>query len=200
MIGLYGIIIFSVLFAYIYHFINATFLYFTVFTFFEYFFFTAILWLNISNKTLRLVILIFSVLFVSFQVISYVITLDSQVYNSNAYLDSLPIGVETILIFIYISFFFYESFKITTEEHIYARPCFWITIGMLIYLGGTFFFNILLNHIDQSQVDKYWFLTYIADIIKNLFFCVALIIYVRIPYKEKSLQNSSVPFLDLDMN
>jgi hypothetical protein len=199
MIGLYGITIFSVLSAYIYRLINATFLYFTFFTFLEYFFFTSILWLNIFNKRLRLIIVMFSILFIGFQVVSYFITLNSKT-QSNEYLDSFSIGIETILIFIYISFFFYESFKNLTDEHIYTKPCFWVTIGMLVYLGGTFFFNILLNHMDQSQVAKYWYLTYIADTIKNVFFCVAMIIYARFPYKEKSLHQSSVPFLDLDMN
>ncbi len=199
MIGLYGIAIFSVLSAYIYNFTKVTFLYFTVFTFLEYFFFTAILWLSISNKRFKTIMLLFSVLFVSFQAISYFLTLNSKI-RSDAYLDSIPVGIETILIFIYISFFFYESLKSSTDQHIYTNPFFWITIGMLIYLGSTFFFNILLNYIDPSEVDKYWFLTYIADIIKNLFFCVALIIYILNPHREKSLQGSSVPYLDLDMN
>jgi len=71
---------------------------------------------------------------------------------------------------------------------------------MMIYLGGTFFFNLLANYISPSDIDKYWFLTHIADIIKNIFFCVALIVYSRSNLHEKLFHHSSVPYLDLDMN
>jgi hypothetical protein len=55
--------------------------------------------------------------------------------------------------------------------------------------------NILVNEMDQSQVDQYYFLTYIGEIIKNVFFIVALFIFNR--QKKTSKPQSSVPYLDM---
>jgi hypothetical protein len=196
--GLYGFVMFVTLSGYIYQIIKANYLYITVYTFLEYLFFTSLIWLNIVNNRLKVAIAILSSLFVGLQIISYLITLNST--KTHAILDSVPVGVETILVYIYITFFFYESLKNPTQDHIYTKSCFWLCIGMLIYLGGTFFFNILLNHMDTSQVDRYWFLTYIADTAKNLCFCLSIFLVARHHHRDNSLHRSSVPYLDLDMN
>lgn len=167
-------------------------IYQTFYTFSEYLFFTYILFQSIVIKQMRTIILIFSIFFICFLVYDYLNTRPGR-------LDSIPVGVETILIFIYISFFFYQNFKSVSDEYIFSHASFWLSLGILIYLGGTFFFNILVNHIDETQTAKYWFLTYIADTIKNLFFCVGIIINARNRHKQK-LPPKSVPYLDLDMN
>ena len=191
--GIYGILFFILLYLFDHSFIPKSYtqIYQTFYTFWEYSFFTYLLFQSITLKKLKIIILLFTVLFIGFLIYNYSSSQRSK-------LDSIPVGIETILIFIYISFFFYQNFKHTNEEYIYTQPCFWLSIGMLIYLGGTFFFNILINYLDKTHRD-YWFLTYIADLIKNLLFCVSIIVYVRTPHKEKSL-HKSVPYLDLDMN
>jgi len=192
LIGLYGLTFFGFLALAFYHVLGNSYLYINIYTFLEYCFFTAILWNNISLGKLRLVIFICSVLFVAYQIFNY--------FGSNVGMDSIPIGIETILIFIYIIFFFYQNFRNNYDRFIYDHHCFWISIGMMIYLGGTFFFNLLLNYIDPRDADNYWYLTHIADIIKNLFFCVAIIVYSRSHLQEKRFHHSSVPHLDFDMN
>ena len=194
--GFYGLVFFSLLSLYFYHVIKSDSFYDSVYTFLEYGFFTAILWNNIGIKKLRLTIIICSVLFVGAQILTPLIVSDSQ----NNSIDSIPVGIETILIFIYIIFFFYENFRNNYDQYIYNHHCFWLSIGMLIYLGGTFFFNLLGNYFNESEIDKYWFLTHIADIIKNLFFCVSIIVYSRGHLKGKLFHHSSVPHLDFDMN
>ena len=183
---------FSLLSIYFYRIFRLHSYYDTIYTFLEYCFFTAILWNNISLKKFRLAIFICSIFFIVFQILHYL--------NSNVGMDSIPVGIETVLIFVYIIFFFYQNFRNNYDQYIYNHHCFWISIGMLIYLGGTFFFNLLGNYIDSSDIDKYWFLTHIADIIKNVFFCVSIIVYSRGKLKEKLYHHSSVPYLDLDMN
>lgn len=193
-LGIYGILFFILLYLYEHSFIPKSYnqIYQTFYTFCEYSFFTYLLFQSITLKKFKIIILLFSVLFIGFLIYDYSSSERRQ-------LDSIPIGIETILIFIYISFFFYQNFRNTNEEFIYTQPSFWLSIGMLIYLGGTFFFNILVNYLDEAQIENYWFLTYIADLIKNLLFCVSIIVYARTPHKEKSL-HKSVPYLDLDMN
>ena len=192
LIGLYGLTFFALLSLAFYDVLANTYLYISIYTFLEYCFFTAILWNNISLKRLRLAIVLCTVFFIAFQIFTYL--------NSRVGMDSIPIGIETILIFVYIIFFFYQNFRNNYDRFIYDHHGFWLSIGMMIYLGGTFFFNLLANYLDPHDMDQYWFLTHIADIIKNIFFCVALIVYSRNHLQEKLFHHSSVPYLDLDMN
>jgi hypothetical protein len=164
------------------------------YTLLEYLFFTAFLWTSIQNKKFRKIILILSGGFVVFQIIFY---FNFQIDQRNV-LDTVPIGIETILLFIFIFFFFYQFIKYTLNEYVYNHPCFWIAVGILIYLGGSFFFNILANDVSSEQIDKYWFLTYIAEIIKNILFTVALVMYLRRP--REITKKETVPNLDFSFN
>lgn len=156
----------------------------------EYSFLALLLYLNIQNKKYKKIIILFSILFAVFQTI-YLLTAHI------GRLDTVPIGIETILLFIYIFILFYENFKNPKVNYIYGNHSFWLAVGILIYLGGSFFFNILINHISRNQLDKYLFLTYFPEIIKNIFFAIAIIIYIRKPINSLSTQQSSVPYLDM---
>ncbi len=111
-------------------------------------------------------------------------------------MDSVPVGIETILILIFIFFFFYEHFNDTKTEYIYHNYCFWVSVGILIYLGGSFFFYILANDLGKAERSNYWYLTWIAEIIKNILFSIALIMYARKP-NSKTSQQPTVPYLDM---
>jgi hypothetical protein len=111
--------------------------------------------------------------------------------------DSLPIGVETILLFSYIIFYFYEQFKQLNPDYVYKNPTFWIYFGILIYLGGSFFFNILADYMNKKTVAQYWNLTYIPDIVKNILFLYALLI-IKNHSNNKLPQKKSIPHLDMD--
>ena len=196
LVGLYGFVFFTLLSLAFYNLISASFIYSTIYTFLEYIFFASIFWNNIQIKKLRLVMVLGTLLFITSQGLTF---LNISNLENNA-MDSIPIGIETILIFVYIILFFYQNFRNNYDQYIYYHHCFWISIGIMIYLGGTFFFNILANYIQPAEIDKYWYLTHIADIIKNVFFCVAIIVLSRGQLKEKLFHHSSVPYLDLDMN
>lgn len=165
-------------------------LYLSVYTFLEYSFFATFIALSIRNKKFRWVIFIFSLLFLCFQVIYYLTAEFKR-------LDSIPIGIETILIFIYVAYYFYHFFKVRTDRYIYHEPSFWMVFGILIYLGCTFFFNILVNHIDQKQFSNYWHFTYIPDILKNLLLSVYIILFIKTMKKEPGNSNSKLPYLDM---
>lgn len=161
------------------------------YTLIEYLFFTFLLYLEIINKKFKRVILILSAGFTVFIIFHYL----TQPFRR---LDAVPIGIETILLLIYIFLFFYQFIKSTMDKYVYNHACFWIAVGILIYLGGSFFFNILVNHLSSQQVDSYWFLTYIAEIIKNILFTVALIMYIRQPREKPKKQ--VIPNLDFSLN
>lgn len=163
-------------------------LYSSSYTFLEYLFFTLALWREIRNRKFRIAMLILSVLFLSFQVFYFF-------KSSLHHLDSVPVGIETIILFIYILFFFYQYFKEIDNRYIYNEPCFWIAVGILLYMGGSFFFNILANHLSEQEMENYWYITYIAEVIKNILFAIAMIMYARQP--KEPTPHKSIPYLDL---
>ena len=145
--------------------------------------FTLINW----KFSIRILILIISAFFFIFQIFYYL----TQPFKK---LDTVPVGIETILLFIYIFLFFYQFLKNSLIDYVYNNPAFWIAVGILVYLGGSFFFYILTNHIPQEQIDNYTFLANIAEIIKNILFAVALIMYLRQP--DENTKKVKMPNLD----
>jgi hypothetical protein len=163
-----------------------------LYTYLEYLAFTFIFWSNIKNDLFKKFIIAVSILFFVFQIFFALTT-------SIKRLDSIPVGIETIFIFIYIFYFFYEFSKNTKDTFIYNHFCFWIAVGILIYLGGSFFFYILINNLNQNEVEKFGNMTYIAEIIKNLLFVFALIIYKRSPSNKTNNLSKNIPNLDMNM-
>jgi hypothetical protein len=112
-------------------------------------------------------------------------------------LDSIPIGIETILLFLYIFCFFFEFSKLIKDTFIYNHYTFWIAVGILIYLGGSFFFFILVNDLDKNQRDDFGILTYIAEIIKNLLFAFSLFMYKKFSANKIHNPSKNIPNLDM---
>ena len=162
----------------------------TSYTFFEYAIFTLIFWVNIKHKRIRRMIVVASVLFFAFQLFYL---LSGQVHR----LDTVPIGIETILILTYILYFFYEFSKKLDNFYIYNHYGFWIAVGVLIYLGGSFFFFIEFNLLTKDQRLAFGNMTYLAEIIKNILFSLAIFIYARYSFKNSDRKKPSMPYLDM---
>jgi hypothetical protein len=135
------------------------------------------------------IILLISAIFICFQIFYYFLVPFKR-------LDTIPIGIESILIFVFIIYYFFEQFKISKDELIYLNYFFWVAIGIMIYLGTTFFFNILANHLDK-QIRAYWFLSYSGDILKNCLFVVGILVYLKKGVRLPEKNSKSVPYLDM---
>ena len=140
------------------------------FTFFEYSLFTSILYLVIKNKKFKKFIIIASILFSTF-IVSYNLSVKIK------FLDSIPIGVEAILILIFSFYYLYEQMQDTDNLFVYSRYPFWIVLGMMLYLAGSFFIYIYTSQLPASQIARYWIFTNVFSILKNIFFSLAIIIY-----------------------
>lgn len=162
------------------------------YTFAEYTFFTLLILSHINTRKVKMLIMILSMLFLAFQIMFAIrIEIDR--------LDTISIGIETILLFIYIIYMFYEYFKSAKTNYIYNNHFFWVSLGILIYLGGTFFFNILANHLSRGQLVQYLKLTYVLEMVKTTLFAIAIVIcYYQ--NKDKIFPKPQVPYLDLDIN
>jgi hypothetical protein len=156
------------------------------FTFVEYIAFALIFFYSIQSEGFKKLIIGLSTCFIIFQVI-FTLTVKSTV------LDSVPVGVETIVVFLFTFYFFYQEFK-KENQLLIRNPMFWISIGIFFYLAGSFFFNILANHMTQEEIDNYWYYTYLFDIVKNICIVIGFVIY-----KPKNRMDA-LPYLDMDLN
>jgi len=109
----------------------------------------------------------------------------------------VPIGIETIIILFYIIYFFYQFSRELSTAYIYNHYGFWVSVGILIYLGGSFFFFILFDHLSTAQVATFGDMTYVAEIIKNILFAIAIFIHARYPFEKPKQKPENIPYLDL---
>ena len=161
-----------------------------IYTFLEYSFFSYIFWFYSRNKLFKSLVIIASALFFVFQIIFVINTPKKK-------LDSIPIGIETILLFVFIFYFFYEFSKQIKDTFIYNHYIFWFAVGILIYLGGSFFFYILINELDENQIENFGNFTFVAEIIKNLLFVLAIYMYKKYPVNKIHNHSKNIPNLDM---
>ena len=137
---------------------------------------------HIKNPTSKKLILLSIVLFSTFLLIFNIY------FKAESVIDSIPIGVETILILGFGFYYLYEQTNDTTTLFIYTKPAFWVIFGMILYLAGSFFIYIFANYTTRKVIEPYWFITNIASIVKNIFFCIAIYINAK-PSKESIKYN-----------
>jgi len=164
--------------------------YYFAYTLLEYLSLSGLLWLCVRGRRIRIYIAILSAMFVIFLIFFYASVKMARV-------DSVPIGIESILLMTYIVFYFFNEFKTITNENVYDRPTFWIAIGVFIYIGATFFLNILGNSLAKEDFNKYYYYSYFGDILKNIFFAIAIIFFAKSGPKEKKNIITKVPYLDM---
>ncbi len=112
-------------------------------------------------------------------------------------MDSYEIALESLIIISFIIHFFYLRFKQVDEQYLYQNPFFWFMTGMLVYLGFTFFFNILVNHVENEVIKNYYHFSYIGDIVKNCLFAVGLMLLPRANNTVDRTHSFNAPKLDL---
>lgn len=164
--------------------------YYLIYTSLEYLSLAFLIFFVIPNSNFRKVITALSALFIAFLLVYYSI----EDYKR---IDSIPIGLESLLLIIYVIYFFYLSFKKANNENIYNNFPFWLVTGILLYVSFTFFFNILANNLDHQNFKKYFYYSYCGDILKNIFFTIAIFFISKSNQKIKSDKAVSVPYLDM---
>jgi hypothetical protein len=159
-------------------------------TFFEYICFSGFIWLSVRNKIMRRIILLFSLAFITFLAFYFFTAKRSRI-------DSIPIGVETLLILSFSFYLLFEMSNLIKDSYINYNYRFWVVIGFMLYLSGSFFIYLYANQLAPGEGRKFAVLIDIFYILKNIFFAIAMIICYRQP-KPKN-PPSSIPFLDLDV-
>jgi len=162
---------------------------YTFFTLVEYLLFAYFLWLLIKSEPFKKFMIGASIAYTIFLITYYITTTE---FRS---VDSLPIGVETILILVYSFYYLFEQLNEPGQVFIYAKYPFWIIAGLMLYLGGSFFIYIFANQVEKAVLDNYWTFTMIFYIIKNILFSIAILIHVK-HKKNPSPEKHLYPYLN----
>jgi len=161
----------------------------SAFTFFEYTLFAYFLGLNLNRRRSKKVLLYISIAFTLFLFIySYAANFKK--------VDTVNVGVETIIIIIFSFYFLYQLMNENKVLLIYNDYRFWIILGMVIYLAGSFFIYIYADQLSASEMKQFWFLTWIFYILKGILFSIAILIFIR-QYEQNKQTNKTIPYLDL---
>lgn len=144
---------------------KASFYLFASFTFFEYTLFAYFLFIVITGAFFRKAIIVISCLYIVFLLIYYITAPVKGI-------DSIPIGIETILLLIFSFYFLYEQMNNTETLFIYHKYSFWIVLGIMMYLSGSFFIYIFANK--RHEAVEYWYFTNVFSILKNIFFSISI--------------------------
>ena len=97
-----------------------------------------------------------------------------NIYTNFRSYDSIPIGIETILIFLFSFYYMYEETNDPTNIFLLSKFSFWVIIGFLIYLSGSFFFFIFANGMGEDLLYEYWFITNGFYSVMNVMFIIAV--------------------------
>ena len=139
---------------------------FRLFTIVEYSIISLFLFKLIESRQFKNVIKLGSIFFLLAGVL--------DIYTSSfTDFDSLPSGLESILILAYCLFFIYERITATSFSF---NGTVWISTGFILFFSGTFFLFILSqnNFKDNSFILTYGYIVAIFSIIKNLFITIGV--------------------------
>lgn len=151
------------------------------FTLFEYLLFATILFLILRNKLVKKFMLVISPAFVLF--CFYFIFLS----NLKKF-DSLQTSVECIILIVLCIYYFFEQLGNPEVEFIYNSYKFWVVVGILLYLAGSFFVFAFATTFSNTQGNNYWSIIYVSGILRNILFAIAVYLSTR-PRDEEPYQS-----------
>jgi hypothetical protein len=136
-----------------------TILEFSVISFFTY--------SSLRGKKLKFVPIIGALIFYPIAVINFTKGLDS--------FDSVPASLESIIIISYCILLLYEQINNPEVLFVYNTKKFWITIAFFLYFSSTLFLFLYARTLTREQIDKYWTINNLFEILKNILFSVSFI-------------------------
>ena len=157
----------------------------------EYVLFIWFLYINIKNIKLKKIIILVSILYLLFSIF-YSLTVKIKT------IDTIPIGLETIVILTFSFYFLYERMNEPTTDLIYNDYRFWIVLGMIIYLAGSFFIYIFSDQVDRELFNKYLSITLIFYALKNILFALGIWIHAKREPQNIKQPKDSLPYLDIN--
>jgi hypothetical protein len=160
------------------------------FTLIEFLLFSAFLFSQLksirSKKILIFTSCLFTVFYFGFILYTKVALDKSYLTSKTVKIDSIPVGIEAIFILSFSFYYLYECTRDTTTLFIYNTYQFWVVLGIVLYLAGTFFIYIFTDSLNAADLKKYWVITNIFSILRTLFFVIAIVYHSK-PQRNNTL-------------
>ena len=164
--------------------------FYSLFVLVEYLLFAVFLWTNLQKQKAKTILALLSILFSVFIIIS---TISFKIKR----LDSISIGIESIIILTFCIYLLFEMLNSIKDKFIYNDFRFWIIIGIILYLAGSFFLYIFDETLSPNERNNFWFLTWVFYIIKALFFSLSIILSLK-NGRNSSRHVKTIPYLDMN--
>lgn len=55
----------------------------------------------------------------------------------------------------------------------------------------------MINELSKDEIKAFGNLTYLAEIIKNILFCISVLIFSKYPIEKVKEKKDSIPYLDM---
>jgi hypothetical protein len=163
-----------------------------IFTVVEYLLFAIFIYCILSNILYKRTLFTCSVLFVAFCLINIF-------FQPKFRFDSLQTSIEILILLIFCILFLFEQINKPETLFIYASYKFWVITGILIYLASTLFLYGFAASLPTEVREQFWFISHISNILRNIFFTIAIIINVRTPKQpiiQKPPEKDFLPYLN----
>ena len=158
-----------------------------IFTFVEYSLLSYFFYLTIKLRIVRLTIIVISIIF-------YIVFFSLNRTNHNQY-NSLLSFISEVVILALCLIYFISKMKQPVEDSINIfNPEFLIVIALLLYVACTLFLFIIANHLSVKEMDEYWIITNYSNILTNILFSTAFLLYRYQNKKSPTRESHSVDY------
>lgn len=106
----------------------------------------------------------------------YLLTSENHLVNT---LDTIPVITQAIFFILLSLYYFFNQIKKPVNLFIYDTFEFWIVASILLYFSGTFFIYLFSSNLSNNELNKYWFINYIFNLLKNILFGLAFYLNIK---------------------
>jgi hypothetical protein len=142
----------------------------SLFTLIEYSLFSLYYYFLIDSRKFKRFVYLISVPFYALVLLNFFFLGRSKQF------DALPASAEAFIIIIYCIYYFYEQLNKPQVTFIYSTFHFWISIGIFIYMAGTFVLFVQSSMLSDNERNNFWIINLISNILKNILFSISFII------------------------
>ena len=161
--------------------IEHTYLVWNIFAILEFSLLTYFFYVVIKERIVRILILVFLI----FYLIIFFLFLSSNDDHFNSVLNAIG-----SVIFLSLSIiFFILSMRNSEASATFFSPIFLIVIALLLYISSTLFLYIIASRLTEKEMEQYWSINHISNILTNLIFSAAFFLN-RSQHKNPSTENA----------
>lgn len=156
-----------------------------IFAILEYTIITYFFYIIIQKRLVRILIVIFSIV--------YLVTFCIFATSNDDQFNSLLNAIGSVIILTLSLAFFVISMRTSEEPINLLSPVFLIVIALLLYVASTLFLYIIANRLTAREMEQYWGINHVSNILTNVIFAAAFLLF-RFQKKNPSPENAAVDF------